>query len=331
MSHCGLRWMRALLGCLLLLPLSACYPSNSVENQALLTEESAKVFTKATRTPAIPATPSATEAFTPTPTQTTIKATKTSMEIAVKETNMPDMYPLTITIVSDNNPFNPRLKSTWGFSALVEYRDHSLLFDTGNDGDILMENMRILGIDPIGIDSIVLSHAHRDHTGGLGVLLGTGIRPTVYLLPSFSASFKNQVSALTEVIEVTPGLAIAEGMFSTGELGKDIPEQALVINTEAGLVIITGCAHPGIVEIVTQARSMMDEPVHLVLGGFHLQSKSQVEIDAILKDFRGLGIEKVAPCHCTGEYAMAMFAAEYGEDFILAGVGKSIELDNRSR
>jgi 7,8-dihydropterin-6-yl-methyl-4-(beta-D-ribofuranosyl)aminobenzene 5'-phosphate synthase len=92
-------------------------------------------------------------------------------------------------------------------------------------------------------------------------------------------------------------------------------------------VIITGCAHPGIVAIVEQAREVFAEPVRLVLGGFHLGGKSKAEIDAILRDFQRLGVEQVAPCHCTGEQAITQFAAEYGEDFIEAGVGRVIRLD----
>ncbi len=237
---------------------------------------------------------------------------------------MPVKESLTITIVYDNNAYDARLKLAWGFSALVKYRGHTLLFDTGGDGPTLIENMRILGIDPTQIGRVVLSHAHGDHTGGLNALLESGARPTVYLPASFSASFKDQLGRRTEVIEVTPGLLIAEGIFTTGEMGGSIREQSLVIQTDQGLVVVTGCAHPGIVEIVEQAKTLFDDPVRLVLGGFHLGSKSRAEIDAILIDFRRLGVEQVAPCHCTGDLAIAMFAAEYEEDFIRAGVGKVI-------
>ena len=240
---------------------------------------------------------------------------------------MPDTRSLTITIVFDNNAFDQRLKSAWGFSALVEHSGNTLLFDTGGDGQILMENMRILGIDPAQIEGVVLSHTHDDHTGGLGALLDYGARPVVYLPPSFPASFERQVEKYTQVVEVSPGQPIADDMYTTGEMGQSIPEQALVVQTDQGLVIITGCAHPGIVSMVAQTRKMFNERVRLVLGGFHLGSKSKAEIDTILKDFRRLEVEQVAPCHCTGERAIAMFAAEYGEDFIQAGVGKVIKLD----
>ena len=244
-----------------------------------------------------------------------------------KDTSMQAAESLSIIIVYDNNPYDPRLRSSWGFSALVTYLDHVLLFDTGGDGPTLMANMRVLGIDPTQIESVVLSHAHGDHTGGLMDLLKDGARPTVYLPPSFPSSFKRQVRQYTSVIEVAPGQSIAEGLFTTGEMGRDILEQALVVKTESGLVVITGCAHPGIVPIVERARGMINEPVRLVLGGFHLGSKSASEIDAILRDFRRLGVEQVAPCHCTGTRAIDMFAAEYGNLFIQAGVGRVIRFD----
>jgi 7,8-dihydropterin-6-yl-methyl-4-(beta-D-ribofuranosyl)aminobenzene 5'-phosphate synthase len=263
---------------------------------------------------------------TPTPTRSSAVITETAEEAL--ETHISATESLTITIVYDNNAYDERLTSAWGFSALVAYHDHTLLFDTGGDGRTLVENMRILRIDPTQIESVLLSHAHGDHTGGLSTLLELGARPTVYLPASFSASFKNQVGKRTEVIEVTPGLSIAEGMYTTGEMGRSIPEQALVIKTEPGLVVVTGCAHPGIVEIVEQAREMFDRPVRLVLGGFHLGGKSKAEIDAILRDFQSLEVEQVAPCHCTGDTAIAMFAAEYGEDFIQAGVGRIIGVDS---
>jgi len=236
---------------------------------------------------------------------------------------------LRITIVYDNNPFDPRLTTSWGFSALVEYGDQILLFDTGGDRRILLENMQVLGIDPARIQSIVLSHAHGDHTGGLSALLNGGDQPSVYLLPSFADAYKNQVMQVTQVSEVTPGQVIGNGILTTGEIDGKIPEQALVIRTSDGLVVITGCAHPGIVRIIERAMELTGDPVYLVLGGFHLGNKNKTEISAILADFRRLGVQKVAPCHCSGELAIAMFAADYEQAFIQAGVGTVITLEGQ--
>jgi len=234
---------------------------------------------------------------------------------------------LTITILYDNNPYDPHLKSAWGFAALVEYRGQTLLMDTGGDGQVLLSNMSYLSVDPLNIERVVLSHAHGDHTGGLNALLAAGARPTVYLLPSFPGAFKRQAADLTTVVEVKPGQQLGEGLFTTGEMNGGINEQALAIQSEHGLVVITGCAHPGIVSMVTQARALFGGPVRLVMGGFHLRAKSDTEIAAILAEFRQLGVKQVAPCHCTGERAIAMFAAEYGDDFIKAGVGRVIAFE----
>jgi 7,8-dihydropterin-6-yl-methyl-4-(beta-D-ribofuranosyl)aminobenzene 5'-phosphate synthase len=238
---------------------------------------------------------------------------------------------LTITVLYDNNPFNERLKRSWGFAALVEHLDYTLLFDTGGDGPTLLGNMGILGVEPTRIQSVVLSHAHGDHIGGLAALLNAGMPPIVYLPPSFPTAFKQEVAQVTTVVETSPGMVLAEDILTIGEMGGDIPEQALAIRTVRGLVVVTGCAHPGIVKVIEKAKSLFDEPVYLVLGGFHLGSVNEAELAAVLVDFRRLGVEMVAPCHCTGDRAIDMFAEEYGENFIQAGVGKIIYIEDTAR
>jgi 7,8-dihydropterin-6-yl-methyl-4-(beta-D-ribofuranosyl)aminobenzene 5'-phosphate synthase len=232
---------------------------------------------------------------------------------------------LTLTIVYDNNAYDPRLKTAWGFSCLIEYQGQVILFDTGGDSPTLLANMATLGIDPSEIERVVLSHIHGDHTDGLSGLLpmaGDGL--TVFVPQSFPARFKDAVRTRTHLVEVHEPREIGEGVYTTGELGTGIIEQSLVIRTDEGLVVVTGCAHPGIVEIVRKAKALSGDEVYLVLGGFHLGGKSRKEIEGILSEFRRLGVRKVAPCHCTGEQAIRMFRQEYGEDFIQAGAGKVI-------
>jgi 7,8-dihydropterin-6-yl-methyl-4-(beta-D-ribofuranosyl)aminobenzene 5'-phosphate synthase len=234
---------------------------------------------------------------------------------------------LKITIVYDNNGYDPRLKTAWGFAAHIEIGGSALLFDTGGDGSILLRNMDILGIDPTEVDAIVLSHIHQDHVGGLENLLQTGGKPVIYLLPSFPEQRKAIARQRTEVVEVTPGMSFANSVYTTGEIEGPIPEQALVVKQEEGLVILTGCAHPGVVQIIRRAKDLFDEPVYLVMGGFHLGDRSAQELAAIVAEFRNLGVERVAPCHCTGDRAIAVFRQEYQEDFIEAGAGRVIQAD----
>jgi 7,8-dihydropterin-6-yl-methyl-4-(beta-D-ribofuranosyl)aminobenzene 5'-phosphate synthase len=236
-------------------------------------------------------------------------------------TSKEEIGSVTITVIYDNNPYDPHLPTAWGFACLVEAGETSILFDTGGDGATLLGNMAALGIDPQSIEVVILSHIHGDHTGGLGALLDTGVRPTVYVPHSFPARFKDNVRALTVLEEVMGPAEILPGVYTTGEMGSGIIEQALAIETADGLVVITGCAHPGVVEMVRRAKQVGESEVCLVVGGFHLGSASQQKIDRIIADFRELGVRWVAPCHCTGDQAVKTFADAFGMDFIPNGVG----------
>jgi len=231
-----------------------------------------------------------------------------------------------LTILYDNNPYDYRLKSSWGFSCLIELEGKTVLFDTGGDGGILLYNMRVLNKAPKTIDMIVLSHIHGDHTGGLWSLLREKPTMKVYIPESFPQEFEQRVKKYgAEVVKVDAPLEIDRGIYSTGEMGHSIREQSLIVSTPQDMVILTGCAHPGIVEVIKKAKTTTGRDVYLVLGGFHLSSRSVKEIRDLIHTFREMNIQKVAPCHCTGDRAMAMFKNEYGENFIKAGAGNIIK------
>jgi len=238
------------------------------------------------------------------------------------------------TIVYDNNEYDSRLKTAWGFACWVETGEATVLFDTGGDAPTLLGNMAQLGLDPQTIDVVVLSHIHGDHIGGLAGLLDTGARPTVYAPAAFPVSFKDGVRARTALVEVTGPQEIIPGVYTTGEMGTSIVEEALVVETEAGLVVVTGCAHPGVVEMVRRAKeSVAGEAaadLSVVMGGFHLRDAGQGQIERIIADLRGLGARRVVPCHCTGGLARRMFAESFGDDCLLAGVGQVIAAEGWS-
>jgi 7,8-dihydropterin-6-yl-methyl-4-(beta-D-ribofuranosyl)aminobenzene 5'-phosphate synthase len=229
-----------------------------------------------------------------------------------------------ITIVYDNLPYDRRLQTAWGFAALVERDGHTLLFDTGGDGPTLLGNLAKLDIDLQPIEAVVLSHSHGDHTGGLPDLLGTGIRPTVYVPESFSSSFKDSVRLHTELVEVSEPLEVLPGLHVTGEIRSGIVEQGLLVETGEGIVLITGCAHPGIVRMARRANEIVPGEVALVMGGFHLGNADHASIRDIIADFRQIGVRQVMPSHCTGDTAIEMFAEEYDDAFIQGGVGQVI-------
>lgn len=236
---------------------------------------------------------------------------------------------LILTIVYDNYSFASELKTAWGFSCLVEGMEKTILFDTGGDGKILLSNMQKLGITPGKIDIVVLSHIHGDHTGGLSSFLTSNPRVSVYLPQSFPESFKKAIREVgAEVIEVKEPLKICDNVYSTGEMGMWIKEESLIIKTATGLVVITGCAHPGIVKIVKKAKEIAEDKVYLVLGGFHLMGATRGRINRIIQEFREEKVKKVAPCHCSGDLTRKLFQEAYKKDFILAGVGKKIKIDS---
>ena len=229
-----------------------------------------------------------------------------------------------LTILYDNTTEDPRLTVEWGFAALVEYKGHTVLFDTGLDGPSLLGNMEVLGVAPESIEAIVLSHEHGDHTGGLQDLLETGIHPQIYIPAAMAGKVTQAQREQYTIIEVSDPVEIVPGMFSTGEISGSVPEQGLVVKTTEGIVVITGCAHPGIVKMVERSSEIVDGEIALVVGGFHLGNHNSGQIDSIIADFRSMGVKQVTPTHCTGEEQIAQIAEAYGENYIPGGAGQVI-------
>jgi len=232
-----------------------------------------------------------------------------------------------MTIVYDNNRFDPRLKTAWGFSCVVRGLEKTILFDTGGDGHTLLGNMRQLGVEPAEVDIVVLSHIHGDHTGGLERFLEKNPRVVVYLPDSFPGSFKKAVISLGARAEgVFKPEELFPGAYTTGEIGNGIREQALALKTAAGLMVITGCAHPGVVKMVRGAREITGEDkVYLVVGGFHLGGEPASRLESIAEELRRLSVRKVAPCHCSGDETRRLFKEKFREDYMESGVGKTID------
>ena len=240
-----------------------------------------------------------------------------------KPTEVPGVS-MRLTVLYDNTTEDPNLTVEWGFAALVEYGSHTVLFDTGLDGPSLLGNMDVLGIDPGVIEAVVLSHEHGDHTGGLHDLLATGIQPEIYIPAAMAGKFTQVQREQYTIVEVSDPVEIIPGIYSTGELSGSVPEQGLLVETGEGIVVITGCAHPGIVRMVQRASEIVSGEIALVAGGFHLSGCSSGEVDSIIAAFQRMGVKRVMPTHCTGESQIAQFAEAYGEDTIPGGAGQVI-------
>ena len=237
---------------------------------------------------------------------------------------------LAITIVYNNVPYDSKLTTAWGISCFIEGLEKTILLDTGGNGSILLANMEKIGIDPKKVEIVFLSHIHEDHTGGLWSFLQKNDQVTVCMPESFPKEYKDRIKAATkDVILVCDEMKICEDAWSTGEMGTWIKEQSLIIYTKKGLVIITGCAHPGVVNIARHAKHMFEKEIFLLAGGFHLMSYNKAQINDIVKQLKQLGVKNIAPSHCTGEEAIRIFRKEWGENFLDSGCGAEIRVTYR--
>lgn len=219
-----------------------------------------------------------------------------------------------VTITYDNTALNDILIPDWGFSCYIETGGRKILFDTGGNGRILLENMRNLHIDPTDLADIFISHPDFDHIGGLSDILYLNHTAVIHNPFSFRGiRYPNQVRYYDR-----PTL-IYDHILTSGELGKQ--EQSLAVQTEKGLVVVIGCGHPGIREILDslwQFCSTVDSlsglgKIHAILGGLHGFDEFQV-----LEK-----MAKVCPTHCT-RY-IDRIRELYPDKFIQGGVGTVLE------
>jgi 7,8-dihydropterin-6-yl-methyl-4-(beta-D-ribofuranosyl)aminobenzene 5'-phosphate synthase len=239
-----------------------------------------------------------------------------------------------ITVLFNDVDQDPRVKTAHGMACLIEGMEKTVLFDTGGDGHILLDNMAALGKKPAAVDVIVISHAHWDHSGGLFTFLREA-KPgvEVYMPKAVSKDFRDHADLLgAKVIAVEEPIEVIPGLFSTGQMGGDtLPddrkEQGIVFSAEDGPVVITGCAHPGIFNIIKEANRICPGKIHAVLGGFHLREAKKDEIADLIGEIKALGVQKMGPSHCTGDAQTKDFAAAWGGEFLPFGCGAVIQVE----
>lgn len=272
-----------------------------------------------------------------------------------------------ITVLYDAFGKDPAMQKDWGYAALVEYGGRRILFDTGNNPDVLEQNARAKGVDLSKLDFVVMSHRHGDHMGGLSYLLKVNPRVKIYAPkegfgvygadlpstfyrkdPSLPPEQRYYSGAPPEVMRfgsAWPG-ANFELIDKNAEIVPDIHlitlvsdkpgtlelrELSLAINTPDGMVILVACSHPGVDRIVAGAAAI-NPRIRLIAGGFHLVVTSDADVEKVVTALHDTyKVEYVAPGHCTGEPAFTALRKTFGDRYLYAGLGTTVELLSTSQ
>ncbi len=212
-----------------------------------------------------------------------------------------------IIICYDNTALDRRLTADWGFSCLVEAQGRRMIFDTGGNGEILLGNLRGLGLDPMSITDIFISHPDFDHIGGLCHILNLNSEAILHLPDGFrGVKYANPVHHYVQPALIHPGI------YSTGELAQ--VEQSLAIVTDRGWVLVIGCAHPGVGRIMAALEGLDPNlPVFAVVGGLHGFDEFHL-LDQVTW---------VCPTHCTKHWHTIQ--GMYPEKYVAGGAGAVLE------
>jgi 7,8-dihydropterin-6-yl-methyl-4-(beta-D-ribofuranosyl)aminobenzene 5'-phosphate synthase len=267
-----------------------------------------------------------------------------------------------ITILYDAFGKPSAMQKDWGFSALIEYGGKRILFDTGDDPDVLANNAKVKGVDLSQLDFVILSHRHGDHVGGMEYLLSVNPRVKIYAPKenfgvfgfSLPGTFYRRDESLPpeqryfdgappqvmkfgsawpranfELIdantEIAPGIHLIS-LISDKPTTLELHELSLALDTPDGVVLVVGCSHPGIDKIVESA-SAINKHIHLIVGGLHLVITKDPEIEKIVSGLHDTAkVDYVAPGHCTGEPAFAALKKAFGDHYLYAGLGTTILL-----
>jgi 7,8-dihydropterin-6-yl-methyl-4-(beta-D-ribofuranosyl)aminobenzene 5'-phosphate synthase len=267
-----------------------------------------------------------------------------------------------ITILYDAFGKNASMKKDWGFSALIEMNGKRILFDAGDNPDIIAQNVKAAGVDLTRLDFVVISHRHSDHMGGLTYLLKVNPNVKIYAPresfglfgSSLPSSFYRKADVLPpemryfdgnpptvmnfgsawpganfglidKTTEVSPGMTLI-ALVSDAPGTKELKELSLAINTPEGIVLIVGCSHPGIDSIVTEA-ARINTHIHLIAGGLHLVAAPDSVVGKVVTSLKDKWkVDWIAPGHCTGEPAFLALKQAFGERYLYAGLGTVLEL-----
>lgn len=234
-----------------------------------------------------------------------------------------------VSLIAEGSTKEQRMARRWGISFLV---GEDVLFDTFGDGDVFMSNVREFRIDLSRVRHVVISHDDWDHIAGLWPLIEMYKNLSVYVGPHFNQELKDRIRSYgVKLVEATESMMIREGIYTTGELAGHSPrgilhEQSLVIRDKQSLGVITGCAHPCLVDILRSVREVFSQDAGVIVGGFHLKDMDRHEIKSIVESLPNFGVSFVVPLHCTGDFALEEFRRVYGNNYIRLQEGDALDI-----
>ena len=273
-----------------------------------------------------------------------------------------------ITILYDAFGKDATMTKDWGYAALVEINGKRILFDTGDDPAIFAKNVKAKGVDLTKLDFVVLSHRHGDHVSGVSYLLSANPKVKIYApkdglggifgsdvtskfyrkdeaLPAEKRYYGGtppeiiklgtvfsgaNIQLIDKTTELVPGITLI-ALVSDAPGTKELKELSLAINTADGLVLIVGCSHPGIEGIVAEA-AKINPHIHFIAGGFHLVTAQDPVIEKIATALHDTyKVDYIAPGHCTGEPTFAALEKTFGDHYLYAGLGTTLDLGANPR
>lgn len=251
-----------------------------------------------------------------------------------------------------------------GLSFLVESTGGRVLLDAGSSGAVLAHNLHVLSSEPESLDAIVLSHAHRDHSGGLSALMGRVRGLSLYghedlFQPRFRKADgecrpigipwgPERMAEWFDVRLSREPRQVVPGVWTTGEIGERaapmgrsarhfvrmggryVPDpyrddQALVLETGAGLVVVCGCCHAGLLNTLRHVLRTFGRPIQAVMGGAHLVDASEAHLEEVVAFLQGLSPMGLWLNHCTGEQALFRLVQSFGSQVHPCPAGTQVE------
>ena len=269
-----------------------------------------------------------------------------------------------LSLLAENTARGAGILGEHGLSWWIESGGHRMLFDLGQ-GFVLESNAGKMRIDWARAEAVAFSHGHYDHVGGWRKLADRLGHARVYLHPAaLEAKFQERAdgrmvpagdryfadalnASASEVFSGPEPMEVLPGIWTTGEVPRQtdyedtggkffcgdqggrkdaVPDDlSLFFRTEAGLVVVLGCAHAGLINILEHCMRLTGERIHAVAGGMHLLHASEARMASTIGALRVIAPDWLAPNHCTGDAAVAQLYAAFPGQVLEFHAGQSLD------